>query len=133
METSLKTGFAQIFSCCPKLGGAAAPLAPPARTPMVNHQKILGNALSLQRNFHIIIPARIAILVVKCEKYSLRKPWGSQEKNSEYLRQMEKLSRIFLAFLSLRNYLFVFKQLIEIAEIRWVPLLLNPQISNVKS
>ena len=41
METSLKTGFAQIFSCCPKnlscpkLGGAAAPLAPPARTPML--------------------------------------------------------------------------------------------------
>ena len=41
METSLKTGFAQIFSCCPKnlscpnIGGAAAPLAPPARTPMV--------------------------------------------------------------------------------------------------
>ena len=38
---SLKTGFAQIFSCCPKnlscpnFGGAAAPLAPPARTPMV--------------------------------------------------------------------------------------------------
>ena len=40
METSLKTGFAQIFSCCPKnlscpnFGGAAASLAPPARTPM---------------------------------------------------------------------------------------------------
>ena len=40
METSLKTGFAPIFSCCPKnlscpnFGGAAAPLAPPARTPM---------------------------------------------------------------------------------------------------
>ena len=40
METSLKTGFAQIFSrCpknlrCPKFGGAAAPLAPQARTPM---------------------------------------------------------------------------------------------------
>ena len=38
METSLKTGFAQIFSCCPNLSclkfwGAAAPLAPPARTP----------------------------------------------------------------------------------------------------
>ena len=38
---SLKAGFAQIFSCCPKnlscpkFGGAAAPLAPPARTPMV--------------------------------------------------------------------------------------------------
>ena len=44
METSLKTGFAQIFSCCPKnlscpnFGGAAAPLAPPARMPM--HIKI---------------------------------------------------------------------------------------------
>ena len=41
METSLKTGFAQIFSrcpknlSCPKFGGAAAPLAPPARTPMI--------------------------------------------------------------------------------------------------
>ena len=41
METSLKTGFAQIFSCCPKnlscpkFGGAVAPLAPPARTPMI--------------------------------------------------------------------------------------------------
>ena len=40
METSLKTGFAQIFShcpknlSCPKFGGAAAPLAPPALTPM---------------------------------------------------------------------------------------------------
>ena len=41
METSLKTDFAQIFSrcpknlSCPKFGGAAAPLAPPARTPML--------------------------------------------------------------------------------------------------
>ena len=40
METSLKTGFAEISSCCPKnlscpnFGGAAAPLASPARTPM---------------------------------------------------------------------------------------------------
>ena len=42
METSLKTGSAQIFSrcpkhlSCPKFEGAAAPLAPPppARTPM---------------------------------------------------------------------------------------------------
>ena len=40
MKTSLKTGFAQIFSSCPKnlscpkFGGAAAPLAPPARTPV---------------------------------------------------------------------------------------------------
>ena len=37
---SLKNDFAQIFSrcpknlSCPKFGGAAAPLAPPARTPM---------------------------------------------------------------------------------------------------
>ena len=41
MQTSLKTAFAQIFSCCPKnlscpkSGGAAAPLAPLARTPML--------------------------------------------------------------------------------------------------
>ena len=41
METSLKIGFAQIFSCCPKnlscpnFGGAAATLARPARTPMI--------------------------------------------------------------------------------------------------
>ena len=40
METSLKSGFAQIFSCCPKklscpnFGGVAAPLVPPTRTPM---------------------------------------------------------------------------------------------------
>ena len=40
MATSLRTGFAQIFSrcpknlSCPKFGGAAGPLAPPARTPM---------------------------------------------------------------------------------------------------
>ena len=39
METSLKTGFAQIFSCCPKnlscpnFGGAAVPLAPPRPGP----------------------------------------------------------------------------------------------------
>ena len=42
METSLKTDLAQIFSrcpknlSCPKFGGAAAPLAPPARTPMTH-------------------------------------------------------------------------------------------------
>ena len=40
MEKSFKTGFAQISSRCPKnlscpnFAGAAAPLAPPARTPM---------------------------------------------------------------------------------------------------
>ena len=49
METSLRTGFAQIFSCCPKnlscpnFGGAAAPLASPARTtmPSSNCKKLL--------------------------------------------------------------------------------------------
>ena len=37
MEMSLKTGFVQIFSCCPKFaegGGGCSPLVPPARTPM---------------------------------------------------------------------------------------------------
>ena len=44
VEMSLKTGSAQIFSCCPKnfscpkFGGAAASLAPPARTPMKKRQ-----------------------------------------------------------------------------------------------
>ena len=43
METSPKTSFAQIFSCCPKksellkIGGAAALLAPPARAPQLRH------------------------------------------------------------------------------------------------
>ena len=57
METSLKAGFAQIFSCCPKnlscpkFGGAAAPLAPPARTPMFPEriQKFRCLPLSLYR------------------------------------------------------------------------------------
>ena len=46
MKTSLKAGCAQIFSCCPKnlscpkFGGAAAPLAPPARTPMWTGPKV---------------------------------------------------------------------------------------------
>ena len=49
METSLKTDFAQIFSrcpknlSCPKFGGAAAPLAPPARTPMSITEGIEGD------------------------------------------------------------------------------------------
>ena len=41
METSLKTGFTQIFSCCPKnlscpyFGGLQPPSPPPAFTPML--------------------------------------------------------------------------------------------------
>ena len=43
METSLKTGFAKIFSCCPKNlscpkfwgeGGCSPPRLPPARMPL---------------------------------------------------------------------------------------------------
>ena len=58
METSLKTGFAQIFSCCPKnlscpnFGGAAAPLAPPARTPMVRSKKPNKNIWQRSQPFH---------------------------------------------------------------------------------
>ena len=57
METSLKTGFAQIFSCCPKnlscpkFGGAAAPLAPPARTPML----IYGEKFAFQNRLASLI------------------------------------------------------------------------------
>ena len=47
MQTSLNTGFAQIFSCCPKKselpkiwgGGAAAPLAPPGPYAYVKNQE----------------------------------------------------------------------------------------------
>ena len=52
METSLKTGFAQIFSSCPKnlscqkFGGAAAPLAPPARTPMKMKKEEIRNTIN---------------------------------------------------------------------------------------
>ena len=69
METSLKAGFAQIFSCCPKIlscpkfGGAAAPLAPAARTPMGGRGRELSLSLALARKtFHV------AIVVKKCTK-----------------------------------------------------------------
>ena len=44
MKTSVKTDFAQIFSCCPKkMGarkfGAAPPSSPPARTPPLTKLK----------------------------------------------------------------------------------------------
>ena len=50
METSLKTGFAQIFSCCPKdlscpifWGGGTNPPPPvPARTPMYSTNAYTG-------------------------------------------------------------------------------------------
>ena len=57
METSLKTDFAQIFSrcpknlSCPKFGGAAAPLAPPARTPMgAEHSCVYNVASQLEKS-----------------------------------------------------------------------------------
>ena len=45
METSLKPGFAQIFSCSPKkselpkIWGGCSPPRPPARTPMPGAEK----------------------------------------------------------------------------------------------
>ena len=76
METSLKTGFAQIFSCCPKnlscpnFGGAAAPLAPPARTPMgggagklkYHWERVLEN-LSFKGAFVLIIVTLISSIL----------------------------------------------------------------------
>ena len=59
METSLKTGFAQVFFCCPKnlscpnFAGAAAPLAPPARTPMTFHN-LMSETWVLIGRFHSI-------------------------------------------------------------------------------
>ena len=72
MKTSLKAGFAQIFSCwpknlsCPKFGGAAAPLAPPARTPMggnptpsvewrLKGRKLLSGAKYLVRDGELVV------------------------------------------------------------------------------
>ena len=57
METSLKTDFAQIFSrcpknlSCPKFGGAAAPLAPPARTHTFYHSITGIKCFIFQENF----------------------------------------------------------------------------------
>ena len=71
METSLKTGFAQIFSSCPKnlscpkFGGAAAPLAPLARTPMVARWCIQAGACRGQFN------KTVTSLIYKCG-YSFR-------------------------------------------------------------
>ena len=59
METSLKTDFAQIFSrcpknlSCPKFGGAAAPLAPPARTPMDGESICSEQSICLLFKFHV--------------------------------------------------------------------------------
>ena len=39
MKTSLKTGFAQIFSCCPQKWGAAVPLASPGPYASLNETK----------------------------------------------------------------------------------------------
>ena len=66
MKTSLKAGFAPIFSCCPKnlscskcvcVGGggegAAAPLVPTARTPMKS------NNGKIKESFFLILSAYI--------------------------------------------------------------------------
>ena len=60
IETSLKPGFSQIFSCCPKnlscpnIGGAAAPLAPPARTPMATYRFWAMSSLLASASFSAI-------------------------------------------------------------------------------
>ena len=77
METSLKTGFAQIFSCCPKnlscpnFGGPAAPLAPPPVRLCLAVRSALPSILSLkisvgQRTMssqyhHLICPDKILV------------------------------------------------------------------------
>ena len=49
METSLKPGFAQIFSCCPKLGGGGggggggAPPPPPPPIQILGNSDFLGS------------------------------------------------------------------------------------------
>ena len=77
METSLKTGFAQIFSSCPKnlscpqFGGAAAPLAPPARTPMTTLQQ--NEKTIRERKIHVNAKREFVrrVIVVYC-LFSLR-------------------------------------------------------------
>ena len=60
METSLKTGFAQIFSSCPKnlscpkFGGAAAPLAPPA--PYAYEHDLLSFSFAVDDTDEIFLP-----------------------------------------------------------------------------
>ena len=59
MKTSLKAGFAQIFSCCPKnlscpkFGGTAATLAPTALTTMKS------NNGKIKESFFLILSAYI--------------------------------------------------------------------------
>ena len=51
MKTSLKTGFAQIFSCCPQKMGeskiwGSPPFAPLARTPLLTKLKRMSSSSS---------------------------------------------------------------------------------------
>ena len=61
--------LAQIFSCCPKnpscskVGGAAAPLAPPARTPMIS--RFTPPVLSMR-----IVLSRFYLLILYFENFS---------------------------------------------------------------
>ena len=74
METSLKTGFAQVFSCCPKnlscpnFGGAAAPLAPPARTPMVTPQPNKSHSIQTDVVFVACFPSNRPPQIRHCIK-----------------------------------------------------------------
>ena len=69
METSLKAGFAQIFSCCPKnlscpkFGGAAALLAPPARTPM--YRRLQNSRVFFAKSVKKSVKRRVRVLRVR--------------------------------------------------------------------
>ena len=108
METSLKTGFAQIFSCCPKnlscpkFGGAAAPLAPPARTPMVT-----------ELYFSSQVRTQFKLLTVSCLKYGQHFHSTSVVRNIVAL-QVEKRSWPYYYLRSLNLSRSKFRQLLKV-------------------
>ena len=77
METSLNTGFAQIFSSCPKnlscpkFGGAAAPLAPPARTAMDGRTHAREYSLLVHHEYPIFLPEVLCCIVHARARLSL--------------------------------------------------------------
>ena len=92
METSLRSCFSQIFfHCpknlsCPKFGGAAAPLAPPARTPM-RIQAFQTYPVTFLNTFqhlwHVVVQASLSMkqLVIQFQKKlppNLSRPCGQK-------------------------------------------------------
>ena len=71
METSLKTGFAQIFSCypknlsCPKFGGAAPPLAPPGPYAYAGvHQNVIFRLFNYSPSFYTFLALTSAVTII---------------------------------------------------------------------